>query len=151
MVKPTRRQRTASPPSNKTETSDSPPSAAQTSRRRRVPSQSRSYRSSVERPKSRSRIEAVEWQKENRRRQRRKSTFDDKSGTSSRRKKSHVDPEEEAQERNKTQRWPWVKDKPDISRFLEWEARKRRRNKFHDKTASLFSSAGSVVNSTSWK
>ncbi len=58
-----------------------------------------------------------------------------------------MDPEEEeVRERKNPQRCPWVKDKPDISRFLEWEARKRRRDKSHVKPTSPSLSAGSVVN-----
>ncbi len=123
MVKQIRRQRNVSTPDNKTETSDSPPPAASATRRRRVPSQSRSSRTSVERPKSRSstRIRAVEWQKEHRKRPRKKSTSNNKgsrishkrqrrgrlrSGTSShRRSKCHMDPEEEeVRERKNPQR-----------------------------------------------
>ncbi len=58
-----------------------------------------------------------------------------------------MEPEiEEVWIRREPQRSPWAKDKPDKSRILEWEVRKRRRDKSHDKSASPISSVGSVVN-----
>ncbi len=61
--------------------------------------------------------------------------------------KSPVEPEEqEVWERKNPKRCPRAKDKPNKSRLLEWEARKRRKDKSNRKTASLFSSVGSVVN-----
>ncbi|MCP3663180.1 MAG: hypothetical protein GY696_11910 [Gammaproteobacteria bacterium] len=132
-----------------------PSSGSTDDKKRWVLSQARFSSTSVEHPKSRSstRIRTVEWQKEHRRRRRRKSTFDDKGprrshrrrqrghlksrSSSWRRSKCPIESEEEAPHRKKPQQCLRAKDKPNKSRLLKWEARKRRKDRSQDKSASL--------------